>query len=137
MPIITRTCGECGQPATIGFTADNPIFCLYCAESYRKRSGAFELDEQIKKSIVNAAGRALGLDVPIFHAIKIKFDSEKDKDVPLGSVLVMPLLRWYHMPIWWMRAKRVRAAVREATPAERLIFVYPTLGVEHAQETKS
>lgn len=84
-----------------------------------------ELDHDTKSKIVHAVGKTLGLDVNILCMVKMQFANEKDKHVPLGSVLIVPLLKRRHLFKWiWCKGK-ARKAAREVTPTDRQVFVVP------------
>jgi len=126
MPVINSICGECyQQPAAVGFTRKHPMFCWSCAQTVAQRFKLdFDIDEEVKGKIVNAAGKALGLSVNILTAVKVDFRNEKDRDVPLGTVLVIPLLYLWHLPTWWWRKNRVIQAVADVVPKDRKFMVH-------------
>jgi hypothetical protein len=83
-----------------------------------------KLGEETTAAIINAAGKALRLKVNILCLEKVDFNNERDQHVPLGTVLVVPLLLMRHVPIWWMRKRAVYEAARAVVPVERQLIVY-------------
>jgi hypothetical protein len=94
------------------------------------------LDLETERRIVHAAGCALKLSVPILCMVKIEFNDDEDKHVPLGSILVVPLLLLRHLPMWWWRKGRVYDAVRTAAPPERQVIVYSMSKLPYEYEMK-